>query len=84
MAEWGYDPSQPIIVWDEGQAVIDGHTRIKAAQEAGIADIPVHYKSFDTEDEPLDFTDPEIKMGYMKLRQRARELARQRKADHGE
>ena len=55
MAEWGYDPSQPIIVWDEGQAVIDGHTRIKAAQEAGIADIPVHYKSFDTEDEALAY-----------------------------
>uniref|UniRef100_A0A7V6A4T9 Thiamine phosphate synthase/TenI domain-containing protein n=1 Tax=Desulfobacca acetoxidans TaxID=60893 RepID=A0A7V6A4T9_9BACT len=35
MAQWGYDPSQPIIVWDEGQVVIDGHTRIKAAQEAG-------------------------------------------------
>jgi protein gp37 len=42
-------------VWDEGQAVIDGHTRIKAAQEAGIADIPVHYKSFETEDEALAY-----------------------------
>ena len=55
MAQWGYDPSQPIIVWDEGQVVIDGHTRIKAAQEAGITDIPVHYKSFATEDEALAY-----------------------------
>jgi len=55
MRTWGYDNSQPVIVWDEGQAVIDGHTRIKAAQEAGIADIPVHYKSFDTEDEALAY-----------------------------
>jgi len=33
MAEWGYDQSQPIIIWDEGQAIIDGHTRLRAAQE---------------------------------------------------
>jgi protein gp37 len=55
MRTWGYDPSQPVIVWDEGQAVIDGHTRLKAAQEAGIEDIPVHYKSFETEDEALAY-----------------------------
>ena len=55
MRTWGYDNSQPVIVWDEGQVVIDGHTRIKAAQEAGITDIPVHYKSFATEDEALAY-----------------------------
>jgi protein gp37 len=55
MAEWGYDQSQPILVWDEGQVVIDGHTRLKAAQEAGIEDVPVHYKSFGTEDEALAY-----------------------------
>jgi len=55
MRTWGYDPSQPVIVWDEGQAVIDGHTRIKAAQAAGIEDIPVHYKSFESEYEALAY-----------------------------
>jgi len=55
MRTWGYDNSQPVIVWDDGQAVIDGHTRIKAAQAAGITDIPVHYKSFETEDEALAY-----------------------------
>jgi len=55
MAEWGYDQSQPIIVWDEGQAIIDGHTRLRAAQEVGVEDIPVHYKSFATEEEALAY-----------------------------
>ncbi|MGQ9628668.1 MAG: hypothetical protein ACUVV0_17410 [Anaerolineae bacterium] len=55
MAEWGYDQSQPILVWDEGRAVIDGHTRLKAAQEVGIDDVPVYYKSFATEDEALAY-----------------------------
>ena len=55
MAEWGYDQSQPILVWDDGQAVIDGHTRLKAAQEVGIEDVPVYYKSFKTEDEALAY-----------------------------
>ncbi|MBW1992655.1 MAG: DUF5131 family protein [Deltaproteobacteria bacterium] len=55
MAEWGYDQSQPIIIWDEGQAIIDGHTRLRAAQEVGIEDIPVHYKSFATEEEALAY-----------------------------
>ncbi|MBW1954023.1 MAG: DUF5131 family protein [Deltaproteobacteria bacterium] len=55
MAAWGYDRSQPIIVWDEGQAVIDGHTRIRAAQEVGVEEVPVHYKSFATEDEALTY-----------------------------
>jgi len=53
MAEWGYDQSQPIIVWDEGQAIIDGHTRLRAAQEVGITELPVHYKNFADEDEAL-------------------------------
>jgi hypothetical protein len=53
-----YDPSQPVVVatW-AGQAesvCIDGHTRIKAAINAGIAEIPVWKHEFDTEDEALE------------------------------
>ncbi len=55
MTTYGYDQSQPIIFWDEGQVVTDGHTRLRAAQEAGIEDVPVHYKSFDTEEEALSY-----------------------------
>jgi hypothetical protein len=53
MTTYGYDQSQPVLVWEEGQALMDGHTRLKAAVQAGIEDVPVHYKSFDTEDEVL-------------------------------
>ncbi len=32
MSEYGYDGSQPIIVWKEKGIVIDGHTRLKAVK----------------------------------------------------
>lgn len=55
MAEWGYDPSQPIIVWEGENVVVDGHTRLQAAREMGLEDIPVCYKRFADEDEALAY-----------------------------
>jgi ParB-like chromosome segregation protein Spo0J len=54
-----YDPSQPVVVasW-EGQnelVCIDGHTRIKAAINAGIDKIPVMTHEFDTENEAFEY-----------------------------
>ncbi len=49
----GYDESQPIILWKEKGIVIDGHTRLMAAQSIGLYDIPVHQKSFPNEWEAL-------------------------------
>jgi ParB-like chromosome segregation protein Spo0J len=54
MAEDGYDPSQPIIVWEGKNVAIDGHTHLQAANEVGLENIPVFYKSFADEDETLE------------------------------
>jgi hypothetical protein len=55
MHTWGYDQSQPVMVWEAGQALMDGHTRLKAAVQAGFEDVPVYCKSFETEDEALHY-----------------------------
>ena len=53
ISEFGYDESQGIIVWDK--VVIDGHTRLKAAFELGIEDIPVFEKDFANEEDALEY-----------------------------
>jgi hypothetical protein len=59
MRAGGYDDSQPVIVatW-EGQddpVCIDGHTRIQAAINAGIEEIPTKTYRFETENEALEY-----------------------------
>jgi ParB family chromosome partitioning protein len=44
--ESGYDRSQPLVLWKERGVVVDGHTRLQAAVEAGISEIPVVEKEF--------------------------------------
>jgi ParB family chromosome partitioning protein len=51
----GYDASQPIIIWAEQGVVVDGHTRLAAAKNLGLEDIPVHERSFANEDEALAY-----------------------------
>ncbi len=53
MRDWKYDESQPIVVakW-EGQdelVCIDGHTRLQAAKNAGIKEVPVYEYYYDDE-----------------------------------
>jgi ParB-like chromosome segregation protein Spo0J len=57
MREGTYDLSQPVILatWN-GQkepVCIDGHTRLKAALNAGIEELPVWTHEFDTEEEAI-------------------------------
>jgi len=53
MEEHGFDPAHPIIVWN--MLVIDGHTRLKAAQAAGIEKVPVYVRSFTDENDALEY-----------------------------
>jgi ParB-like chromosome segregation protein Spo0J len=53
--EHGYDKAQPVILWKERGMLIDGHTRLKAAKEAGIEYIPVINKPFGDEEAALDY-----------------------------
>lgn len=53
MRQNGYDVAHPIILWRG--AVVDGHTRLAAAEEAGIGDIPVVPRNFTDENEALEY-----------------------------
>jgi ParB family chromosome partitioning protein len=46
MRESGYDKSQPLVLWKGKGVVVDGHTRLQAAREAGIPEVPVEEKEF--------------------------------------
>lgn len=87
MKKTGFDPAFPIITWNG--VVIDGHTRLQAAKDAGVTDVPVVGKEFANEDEALDYaidcqtkrrqlTDAEIIRLVRELDER-----RQRGGDHG-
>jgi ParB family chromosome partitioning protein len=43
----GYDRAEPVVVWKGRGVVVDGHTRLKAAAEAGLTEIPVVEKEFE-------------------------------------
>lgn len=53
MEKSGYDVAFPIILWND--TVIDGHTRLKAAQAAGLTEVPVEQKEFSDEKEALEY-----------------------------
>jgi hypothetical protein len=91
MEERDYDYSQPVILatW-EGQdepVCIDGHTRLQAAMNAGIEEVPVFIREeFDTEQEAVEhaihlqchrrnLTDAEL-MKYMKVLDKRGEVGR--------
>ena len=56
MQKNGYDRSQPIVVWESHDSiVIDGHTRLRAARNAGVFEVPVMLKPFPDENAALEY-----------------------------
>jgi len=53
--ENGYDQNEPLLIWKEEGILIDGHTRLEAAKEAGLKDIPVNLLSFKGGDEAVRY-----------------------------
>src|SRR6056297_1078146 len=51
----GFDQSQPLLIWKERDVLVDGHTRLKAATEAGIQQVPVYELSFENETEAIEY-----------------------------
>jgi ParB family chromosome partitioning protein len=49
----GYDFAFPVILW--GNILVDGYTRTKAAEEAGLEEIPCEQKEFKNEHEALEY-----------------------------
>ena len=54
--EKGFDPAEPIVLWKETGYVVDGHTRLQAAKRAGIAEIPVTEKHFESLSDAQEYT----------------------------
>lgn len=51
----GFDVACPLIIWSEGNVLIDGHTRLLAARECGISSVPVIKKHFASEDAAVEY-----------------------------
>ena len=51
----GYDKSKPLVLWEEHNVVIDGHTRLRAAIKAKINQIPVVFERFPDENVALKY-----------------------------
>jgi ParB-like chromosome segregation protein Spo0J len=57
ITHYGFDEAEPLIVWKRnGKLVcVDGHTRYMAAQALGLPQVPVIEKSFNTDDEAVEY-----------------------------
>jgi hypothetical protein len=55
MKEKGYDPNRPIDIWQHRNIVVDGHTRLQAAQNLGLKEIPVVERFFADEEAALKY-----------------------------
>ena len=53
MKKNGYDQAFPITVWED--VVVDGFTRLQAAMELGMKEVPVFKKAFTDEKEALEY-----------------------------
>lgn len=57
MKKHGFDNSRPIVLWQGHRSIVlDGHTRLKAAEVCNIFDVPTEVKDFSTEKEALAYT----------------------------
>lgn len=54
MKKNGYNPAKPIVVWKEGNILIDGHHRLTACMELEI-EVLVVYLSFESEEEAYNY-----------------------------
>ncbi len=94
MVKSGFDPAYPIIVWKDKNIVIDGHTRLAAAIECAIDDVPVIEHNFPSEDVAVRYaidcqrnrrnlTDADILRLVSELDKRRKQGARTDLAPHG-
>lgn len=54
--ENGYDKSQPVVVWKGKNILLDGHTRLEAAKELGLEEIPAAELEFESMEDALLYT----------------------------
>jgi ParB family chromosome partitioning protein len=52
----GYDKSQPVVIWKGENILLDGHTRLAAAKELELAEIPAVEMEFENREDALLYT----------------------------
>jgi protein gp37 len=55
MDQQGFDPSCPILTWKGEGVVIDGHTRLRAAETVGFVEVPIAEQEFEDEVQAIEF-----------------------------
>jgi ParB family chromosome partitioning protein len=53
---YGYDKSQPLVVWKGENILLDGHTRLEAAKAAGLEEVPVTEMEFGSREDAMLYT----------------------------
>jgi ParB family chromosome partitioning protein len=56
MKKTGYDKSQPVVIWKGENILLDGHTRLAAAKELGLEEIPSVEMEFEDREDALFYT----------------------------
>jgi ParB family chromosome partitioning protein len=54
--QFGYDKSQPVVLWKGKNIIVDGHTRLEAAKESKLDEIPAVEMEFETRDDAILYT----------------------------
>lgn len=49
----GFDDAFPVIIWEEKNLIVDGHTRFAAASAIGLESVPALFRSFVNEDDAI-------------------------------
>jgi protein gp37/ParB-like chromosome segregation protein Spo0J len=55
MTERGYDQAEPIVAWESEAVVVDGHTRLAAAKQAGLDRVYVDERPFEDKRDALEY-----------------------------
>ena len=52
----GFDKGQPLSLWKDKNLLLDGHTRLAAAKEAGLTEVPVVEMDFEDKEDAILYT----------------------------
>lgn len=55
MRERGYDQAEPLVVWRSVDILVDGHTRLRAAQDAGVERVCIDERPFEDLKDALEY-----------------------------
>ena len=55
MREEGFNPCHPLVLWEQGDVLVDGHLRLEAAKRARIRRVPVVRSAFEDQEDAVSY-----------------------------